>query len=289
MIEIQRRTWYLLLAVLLGQVILISAQVNTSSGTRVLQAVTFGILSQVQLGTARLFGGVRSIWDGYGGLRNVHAENQRLQEELMAVRVRLQEYQALALRGRQLEGLLQLRSQTGLKTLAADVVGRGATPLLTVTIDRGSTHGLRKDMAVVAAEGVVGRIVEQPPLYAAKVQLLVDRDAGAGALVERSAAGGVVVGHDREGEPPLRMEYVSNLADVKVGDRVLTSGVDGLFPRGFTIGSVVRVERGRGLYKEIWLAPAVDFNAIGSVLVVLEPPAPEPSAPPAAPVAGVRR
>jgi rod shape-determining protein MreC len=77
------------------------------------------------------------------------------------------------------------------------------------------------------------------------------------------------VGGDRE--QPLRMDYVSNLADVKVGDRVVTSGIDGIFPRGFVIGSVERVERGSGLYKQIWLRPAVDFTSIGAVLVVLEP------------------
>jgi rod shape-determining protein MreC len=131
-------------------------------------------------------------------------------------------------------------------------------------------------MAVIAPEGVVGRIVEQPPLYAAKVQLLIDREAGAGAMIERSGASGVVTGQD--GDPPMRMGYVSNLADVKVGDRVVTSGIDGIFPRGFPIATVERVERGSGLYKDIWLRPVVDFAALGSVLVVLEPPAETPEA-----------
>lgn len=275
MLDIHRRTGYLFLAVLLGQIILISAQVNTSSGTKVLRAVMFGLFSEVQLGTAKIFGGVRGVWDGYIGLRGTRAENQRLRDELMATRVRLQEQQALALRGAQLEELLALRQHTALRTLAANVVaGADSIVFKTVTIDVGSSSGLRKDMAVIAPAGVVGRIIEQPPLYAAKVQLLVDREAGAGAIVERSGAGGVVVGHD--GDPPLRMEYVSNLADVKLGDRVVTSGIDGIFPRGFPIGTVERVERGAGLYKEIWLRPAVDFSGLGAVLVVLEPAGPPP-------------
>jgi rod shape-determining protein MreC len=271
-LDIHRRTGYLLLAVLVGQIILISAQVNTSSGTRVLRAVSFGLFSQVQLGAAKLLGGVRSVWDGYIGLQGVNAENQRLREELAATRVRLQEQQALALRGSELERLLDLRQRTSLKTLPAAVVAGPSDELFkTITIDRGTSSGLRKDMAVIAPEGVVGRIVEQPPLYAAKVQLLIDREAGAGAMIERSGASGVVLGHD--GDPPMRMGYVSNLADVKVGDRVVTSGIDGIFPRGFPIATVERVERGTGLYKEIWLRPVVDFSALGSVLVVLEPPA----------------
>jgi rod shape-determining protein MreC len=271
-LDIHRRTGYLLLATLVGQIILISAQVNTTSGTRVLRAVTFGIFSQVQLGAARVLGGVQMIWGGYIGLRGAHAENQQLRDELMATRVRLQEQQALALRGAELELLLGLSRRTSLRTLAANVVA-SRTDLLfkTLTIDQGSSAGLRKDMAVIASAGVVGRIVEQPPLYAAKVQLLIDRQAGAGAMIERSGAGGVVVGHD--GDQPLRMDYVSNLADVKKGDRVLTSGIDGIYPRGFPIGTVERVERGVGLYKEIWLRPVVDFSSLGAVLVVLEPSA----------------
>jgi rod shape-determining protein MreC len=278
-LDIHRRTGYLLLAVLVGQIILISAQVNTSSGTRVLQAVTFGIFSQVQLATAKVFGGIRSVWDGYIALQGVRADNERLQAELMATRVRLQEQQALAMRGAQLEGLLALRQSTSLHTLAATVIARDGTGVFqTITIDRGSSSGLRKDLAVIGSAGIVGRIIEQPPLYASKVQLIIDRQAGAGAIVERSGAGGVVTGHD--GDPPLRMEYVSNLADVKVGDRVVTSGIDGIFPAGFAIATVARVERGAGLYKEIALRPVVDFWALGSVLVVLEPAAQPPPQPP---------
>ena len=108
MLEIHRRTGYLLLATLVAQVILISAQVRTSSGTRVLQAVTFGVFSQVQLGTAWVFGGVRSVWDGYFDLRWTHQENQQLRQDLTQARVKLLEQQAVALRAAQLEKLLDL-------------------------------------------------------------------------------------------------------------------------------------------------------------------------------------
>jgi len=272
-LEIHRRTGYLLLATLVAQVILISAQVRTSSGTRVLQAVTFGVFSQVQLGTAWVFGGVRSVWDGYFDLRWTHQENQQLRQDLSQARVKLLEQQAVALRAAQLEKLLDLRERTPLRTAAATVIARDALDLFqTLTIDKGSSSGLRKDMAVIAPAGVVGRIVEPPPLYAAKVQLLIDREAGAGAIIERSGVGGVVVGSDREGEPPLDLQFVSNLSDAKVGDRLVTSGLDGIFPRGITIGTLAKVEKGVGLYKRIAVTPAVDFGEVGAVLVVLDPP-----------------
>jgi rod shape-determining protein MreC len=274
-IEVHRRTGYLLLATLVAQVILISAQVRTSSGTRVLQAVTFGVFSQVQLGTAWVFGGVRGVWDGYFALRGAHVQNQQLREALNAAELRLREREAMAQRAVELERLLEIRQRTPLRTVAANVIAGDATGIdifRTFTIDKGSSSGLRKDMAVIAPEGVVGRIVEQPPLYAAKVQLLIDREAAAGAIIERSGVGGVVVGHDRDGEAQLQLDFVSNLADAKVGDRVVTSGLDGIFPRGIVIGTLSRVDKGTGLYKQIWVTPAVDFAAVGTVLVVLDPP-----------------
>ena len=273
MLEIHRRTGYLLLATLVAQVILISAQVRTSSGTRVLQSVTFGVFSQVQLGTAWVFGGVRSVWDGYVGLRGAHEDNLQLRQALAQVQVKLLEQQAQALRAAQLERILDLRGRTPLRTVAASVIAGDATGIFrTLTIDKGSSSGLRKDMAVISPAGVVGRIVEPPPLYAAKVQLLIDKEAGAGAIIERSGVGGVVVGQDRDGQAPLDLQLVSNLSDAKVGDRLVTSGLDGIFPRGITIGTLAKVEKGVGLYKRIAVTPAVDFAEVGAVLVVLDPP-----------------
>jgi rod shape-determining protein MreC len=278
MLDIHRRTGYLFLAVVLGQVILISAQVQTSTGSKVLNAVAFGIVSQVQLGAARVFGLVRSGWDGYFGLRGTYQENERLKQQVAELELGLQQQQALARRGAELEQLLELRSQTSLRTMAATVIALDTTGgFQSVTIDRGSRDELRQNMAVISSRGIVGRIVDQPPsLYAAKVQLIIDRSAGVGAIVERSNAGGVVVG--QEGDPPLRMDFVSNLADVKVGDRIISSGLDGIYPRGFAIGVVERVANGGKLYKDIQIRPVVDFSALQNVLVVLDPP-PRPVSP----------
>ncbi|MBP1606975.1 MAG: mreC, partial [Acidobacteria bacterium] len=106
-----------------------------------------------------------------------------------------------------------------------------------------------------------------PAGRASQVQLLIDRDAGAGGLVERSRAGGIVVGDD--GQSSLRMEYVSNLADVAPGDVVVTSGLDGIYPKGFVIGLVETVSRGQGLYLDIRIRPSVDFASVEEVLIVL--------------------
>jgi rod shape-determining protein MreC len=101
------------------------------------------------------------------------------------------------------------------------------------------------------------------------VQLLIDRNAAAGAWTERTRAGGLVTGVDKD--PPLSMELVSNQADVKTGDVVVASGVDGIYPKGFAIGQVETSERGSGLYRAISVRPTVDFSSLEEVLVLLVP------------------
>jgi rod shape-determining protein MreC len=139
----------------------------------------------------------------------------------------------------------------------------------TVTIDRGSDEGVRPNMAVISQKGVVGRVIGRPASHASIVQLLIDRSAAAGAVTERGRAGGLVQGVDRD--PPLAMEFVSNLADVRPGDTVVASGVDGIYPRGFTIGEVESSDRGPQLHRAIAVRPAVDFSSLDLVFVVLVP------------------
>ena len=273
MLDIRRRTGMLFGAVMIGHVILISAQVQSKSGVRVLEAVTFGVFSRIQGGTAGVISGVRDVWGNYIALRGVRAENEALRKQLSEAEVRLQEQRALAGRAVRLQELLDLKTGMSVPTLAAEVIAGSANPgMMTVTIDRGSADGLLPDMAVVASKGIVGRIVAPLAAHAARVQLLIDRNAAAGALTERTRAGGMVVG--TEEDPPLRMELVSNLADVKAGDLVIASGVDGIYPKGFAIGYVEASERGEGLYRSITVRPAVDFSSLEDVLVVRVPPRP---------------
>jgi rod shape-determining protein MreC len=267
-IDLRQRSGYLFLAVMLGHVILISAQVNSRSGVPVLESVTFGIFSEVQRAMSSGVSGIRRGWDGYIGLRHLKQENDTLKGELAAAQVAVQEQRALASRARGLEQLLALRDSVTLQTTAAEIIGAAATPdFRTVTIDKGTRQGLRPDMAVIAPAGVVGRIVV-PSARSAKVQLLVDRNAAAGALIERSRAQGVVVG---AGGDRLQMEYVSEVTDVVVGDLVVTSGIDGIYPKGFVIGRVEAVERSGGAYKRVTVKPAVDFGRLEEVLVVVTP------------------
>jgi len=266
--DVRQRSGYLFLAVMLGHVILISAQVNSRSGVPVLESVTFGLFAEVQRGSSSGVSGFRNVWNHYISLRHVDAENATLRRELDEVKIQFQERRALADRARGLQALLELRDRSNLQTTAAEIIASSPSPdFRTLTIDKGTLYGLQPDMAVIAPGGVVGRVVI-PTARSAKVQLLSDRNAAVGALIERSRAQGVAMGG---GDQRLRLEYVSETADVVVGDLVVTSGIDGIFPKGFTIGSVDVVEKSGPSYKRITIKPAVDFSSLEEVLVVLTP------------------
>jgi rod shape-determining protein MreC len=259
---------------MLAQILLISAQVNSKSGVPLLEVATFGAFSEIQRTAALLTGGVRRTWNGYFNLRGVQAENEQLRRQLSELQIQVQQERAVAGRAHELEELLGFQQKLDVKTVASAVIGAGVSPdFRTVTLDKGTTAGLKLNMAVIAPTGVVGRIVTTTG-RASKVQLLVDRNAAAGALVERSRAQGVVVG---AGDEMLRMEYVSGVDDVKAGDSIVTSGIDGIYPKGFVIGKVENVDRGSGIYKIIRVRPAVDFNRLEEVLVVATMPQAAPA------------
>lgn len=276
-LEFRRRSGYLFLAVVVGHIVLISAQVPAKSSSQVpmLETITFGVFSEIQRAVSSVLGGGRTLWSEYVALRGVRGENEALKRQLTDLQIKLQEQHALADRSRQLQKLLELRDQSHLPTAAATVVAAGATPeFRTITIDKGSTDGVRVSMAVIAPAGVIGRVIT-PSARASKVQLLIDRNAAAGALVERSRAQGLVTGTGELAR--LRMEFVSEAADVKAGDLVVTSGIDGIYPKGFVIGTIESVGRGAGIYTKIDVRPAVDFTSLEEVLVVMAPPSPASS------------
>jgi rod shape-determining protein MreC len=268
--DIRQRPGFLLAAAILLHVILISAQVNTASGLPILQVVTFGSFSEVQRATTATIGGVRGLWSGYVALQQVQEENSALKHELQSLQVSLQQERAEAQRTDNLRQLLELRERAKLDTVAAEVIAGAASPdFRTVTIDKGSSEDLATDMAVISPAGVVGRVI-LPSRRASKVQLLIDRNAAAGALIERTRVQGVVIG---VGDGTLKMQYVPGTADVKTGDLVVTSGIDGIYPKGFVIGTIDHADRGVGAYHEIVVRPAVDFSRLEEVLIVRTPPA----------------
>ena len=265
LLDIRQRTGWLFMAVVVGHILLISTQVATRRGVPVLEALTFGVFAEVQRTTTSGIGSARDVWQNYFALQQTRQENEQLRTEVAQLRVGLQQERALAEQSRMLQKLLDMKMETPLKTTAAYVIAGAASPdFRTATIDKGSSDGLKPDMAVISPAGVVGRII-LPTSRAAKIQLLIDRDAAAGAVTERGRAQGLVVGTGTS----LRLDHVPGTADIKVGDRVVTSGIEGIYPKGFEIGQVESLERRAGEFSAVIIRPAVEFSSVEAVLVVL--------------------
>lgn len=268
-----RRTFALFVVLSLLHVILISAQVQSRSGVPVIQAAAFGVFAWVQQMTAGVADVGRSFWSNYVALQGVAAENDALQRRVLELEGVVQAQAAIVSQTRELEDLLRLQQSLVAPTLAARVIAGSPAPGADIiTIDRGADDGVLVDMAVLGHLGVVGRVL-RTTASAAQVQLLIGRNAAAGAVTGASLATGIVQGG--AGNPPLELQYVDVLQDVRVGEMVYTSGKDGIFPRGFLIGTVERAVKGSGVYSDLAVRPAVDFTRLDVVLVVLARPAPE--------------
>jgi rod shape-determining protein MreC len=278
LLDIRQRTGWLFGAIVVSHIILISAQVTTHRGVPILQEVTFGAFAEMQRAATTAFGSAREGWQNYFALQQIRRENEQLKAEVTKLRVSLEQERSTAQQTRTLQQLLDLRSATSFETVAAAVIGSGADPeFRTITIDKGTQDGLRADMAVMSPAGIVGRIL-MPTARAAKVQLIIDRDAAAGVMVERTRVAGIVTGVGNAEELGFRaglidLNYVPSSADVKRGDRVVTSGIDGIYPKGLPVGEIQSAERERG-ERRIRVKPSVDFAALEAVLVVLKAPEP---------------
>ena len=199
MLDIRKRTGWLFFAAMMAQVLLVSAQVQTKSGVRALQAVTFEVFSRVEFGTASVVNGVRNVWGNYiGAARREGGERRPQAPRWRSWRCSCSRSTRWRRGPQQLQALMDLKSQATLPTLAAEVIAGNPDPVMrTVTIDRGSADGVLADMAVIAPGGIVGRVIGPVAQHAARVQLIIDRNAAAGALTERTRAGGMVVGAKR--------------------------------------------------------------------------------------------
>lgn len=205
------------------------------------------------------------IWGMYFNLVDTQHENLALRERIDILQGDLVRLTELELANQRLRDLLQFRASLDGEVLGARVIARDPTPWVrTFTIDRGVRDGVRAGMAVLSPRGVVGQVA-QAGRTASRVLLLTDHNSGIDAFVQRSRARGIVQGTPDEG---CHMKYLRRDEDVVPGDRVLTSGLDGIFPKGVLIGKVVEVaRRHRDLLQVAVVHPSVELDHIEEVLV----------------------
>jgi rod shape-determining protein MreC len=265
----------LFVAVVVGHILLISAQVGSRSGPPLLQAGLMTAITAAQRAAWGAVAVVRGVWEGYAYLRGVYADNERLRRENTGLLVQLQQERANARGTEEFRALLGLRARTNWATAAAEVVAGSVSPdYQSIVLDTGREGGVQRNMAVINTVGVVGRVVDVSG-HTSVAQLIVDRNAAAACVIERTGAQGIVLGN---GDGSLRMEYLSTTAEMVRGDQVVTAGTDRIYPRGLLIGVVERVDRQGPTFRSVIVRPVVDFSQLATVLVLL---APVPAAPPA--------
>lgn len=225
------------------------------------------VLGTAQHGIRKVTGSLARLRDGYVELINVREENARLREELQKYKAATNDYREAVATNVRLAKLLEMKEFLATPTLTAEIIGLDPSHWFkTVIINRGSSDGVQAGMPAATVEGIVGQVVSTSPHYA-KVLLATDPNSAIDGLIQRTRVQGIVKG-DGAG---YRMEYVLKNSDVLKGDRIVTSGIGGVFPKGIPIGTVSRVEKNRhGMFQKIELEPATDFSQLEYLLIVMK-------------------
>ncbi len=207
----------------------------------------------------------KNIWMQYFDLVSVSRENQVLRELLDRAVQRNHDLLEVELSNQRLRDLLNFRKNIPGRFIAAEAVSRDPSAWFqTVIIDKGRGEGITKGLPVVVSKGIVGQITDVSA-HRSKVLLVIDRNSAVDALVQRTRARGIIEGKSTR---QCVLKYVLRKDDVKVGDVVISSGLDGVYPKGLQIGHVSSVvKRSSGIFQEVMVTPTVDFEKLEEVLV----------------------
>ena len=260
----------ILVVVLFAQVLGLAMQVKRSTqdeSTRLIRVWAVGAVTPLEKSIVWFLGGVRNLWHNYFYLRGVRQENRDLKLQIERLRIEQVRLNEDAEQARRLQALLGFKEQFISKTLAAQVIGSsGSEQSRSIYIDKGTHDGIRPDMAVITAEGVVGKVLRAFKTTS-QVLLMNDQSSGVGSILEKSRLQGVLRGTP-VGEVVL--EKVMSDETVQPGERVVTSGGDQIFPKGLPVGTVTKVSPGPELFLNIRVKPAADLSRLEEVLVITQ-------------------
>ena len=272
MLEYFRRNQVLLSSGLFLILSLTLLALNRGSLRRVdpLGVLFLELLSPLQRVTTVGVEAVHGLWTRYVSLVGIEEENRQIHARLRLLEAERHRAAEIELQNRRFRELLRFRTELPGEVVTARVIGQDSSGWFqTFTLDRGERDGVKAGMPVVCADGVVGRIAQSSP-HASRVLLLSDHNSGVDALVQRTRARGIVEGALNG---ICSMKYIKRTDDIAVGDVIITSGLDGIFPKGILIGRAIAVaQKGYGLFRVADVVPAVDFQKLEEVMVITSPP-----------------
>ncbi|MGA9416212.1 MAG: rod shape-determining protein MreC, partial [Terriglobales bacterium] len=265
------RNLIVLVGVLFAQVLGLAVQVKrttASEPTRLIRVWAVGAVTPLEKALEWMQTSTGNIWHNYFYLRGVRAENRSLKAQIERMTLEQVRLSQDAGQARRLQALLAFKEQFISQTTAAQVIGgSGSESSRSVFIDKGYSDGIRPDMAVITADGIVGKVLHADPVdrHVSEVLLIDDQTSGVGAILDKSRLQGIVRGTP-SGE--LVLEKVMSDETVSPGELVLTSGGDRIFPKGLTVGQVTKVSPGSEVFLNIRVHPAADLSRLEEVLVV---------------------
>lgn len=208
-------------------------------------------------------GGVR----GFFGLRGAQKENEKLKSEISEYKAKVVLLDDLSRENEKLRGALSFRSRSFIpRLLAAEIIARsGSTWFNMIEINRGSADNVNADSAVINQEGLVGRVFEVSR-FSSKVLLVTDPSSAVSVLDSETGDMGIAAGNSIG---PLKVQYMSATASVKEGDRIVTSGMSDIFPKGVLVGTVRSVsKKDYDIFQKVSINPAVNFSRLDKVFVI---------------------
>ena len=259
----------ILVAILFVQVLGLAVQVKRRSSadesTRVIRLWTVSAVTPLEKALVWCQNGLGGIWSNYVYLRGVRQENRELKFEIERLRLEQVRLSDDAQQARRLQALLSFKETYIAKTVAAQVIGSsGSEQSRSIYIDKGTSAGVDKDMAVITADGLVGRVLRAFG-SSAQVLLINDQSSGVGVILDKSRLQGVIKG-TASGE--VVVEKVMTDEQVTPGERIVTSGGDQIFPKGITVGTVMKVTPGADLFLNIRVKPSANLSRLEEVLVI---------------------
>jgi len=257
-------------------ILLLAAMQVISSGLRSRRAETTGLPQKLlldaaypfQKGTDWVIDAVRNVWTGYIYLVDLQAENHRLRRIILDMKAEQSRFKEEVEANKRLRWLLQFEEQSPLPKLPAQVIGCDASSWFrAITIDRGTSDGVREGMVVMAVEGLVGHVQHASP-HSSQVMLIVDHNSAVSAMVRRTRSRGIVVGKKLN---RCQLKYLERAEEVHAGDEVITSGLDGRYPKGLMIGIVTEVtKKEQGLFQQADVKPLAELNKLEEVFILLD-------------------
>lgn len=269
----ERRTGWVLIVVLVVQLVYLAIQ-GAQAGNTWAERVGLRVLGPAARSIAGIPEGFRDARQGFRLRGGLLEDNRRLRRDNERLRLRLLELADIEGELRRLGAALDYTTPPIGRIRAVDVVYIDHASWLRALILYTGDRPAERDQPVLSSAGLIGRVVTVSGSYA-KVQLITDRAAGVGAMILRTRRQGVVRGSSGRSSGGLELDYVPLQADVRPGDRVLTAGIDGVFPRGIPIGIVISAQRGSQLFHRIQVAPAVDLGALDQVYLLEHAPVPQ--------------